>query len=355
MGAQVTVAQYDWQFHFASWQWLWVPAVLLLLYIITCNLAGGKITWRMPGFRFVINQQYLHPRYQLIKKLVDTKIAGAMGYFRWMRFVLIWLVIGLCFIAMAQPEWVRKHRQEPSKYRDIVFVVDTSISMIQRDYLLNGKRVDRMTLLKGVLSRFIDQLQGDNVSIVVYADSVYTLVPLTRDHNLARTMLSRVNIGMAGRSAALGNALAQAVHEAVQSKNSNRVLVLLTDATRLTGDINPDVAMELARQAGLHVYTVAIGARTVEASEKNISGLIYDPADTERLKKIAEYTGGKFYWAGDTRSLSKAIGDIELAERSQDKPKIKYIRQPLYQWPLLAAILLFSVLQLLVLRQRAAI
>ena len=306
----------------------------------------------MPGFRLIDNQQYLHPQYELIKKLVNVKNSGTIRYFRWLRFILIWLVISLSFMAMAQPEWIRKHLQESSKYRDIVFVVDTSISMMQRDYLLNEKRIDRMTLLKGILSRFIDRLKGDNISIVVYADSVYTLVPLTRDHHLARTMLSRVSVGIAGRSSALGDALAQAVHEAEQSINRNRVLVLLTDATRLTGGINSNVAMELARQAGLHVYTVAIGARTSEASEKKISGLIYDPADIERLKKIATHTGGHFYWAGDTRALSNAIRDIELAERSQDKPGIKYIRQPLYQWPLLAAIILFTVLQIPVLRQK---
>jgi Ca-activated chloride channel family protein len=153
----------------------------------------------------------------------------------------------------------------------------------------------------------------------------------------------------------MGNALAQAVYEAQQSSNRQRVLVLFTDATRLTGKINADVATEMARQAGLPVYTVAIGARTYEASEKRLSGLIYDPADIQKMKAIAQHTGGKFYWAGDTRTLGNAIKDIEQAERRQEKPRMLYLRQPLYQWPLLLAVVVFSLLQFVNLRQQAQI
>jgi Ca-activated chloride channel family protein len=345
----------DWQFQFAQWPWLLTPILLLLLYVLLQLFRRNRIRWQFPDATFSINQRYYHPHYAELKKIIHSRVRHQSGFITGLRTALVWIFISLCCVALARPEWVRQQLQEPEQYRDIVFVVDTSISMMQRDYLLQGQRVDRMTLLKGILSRFIDQLRGDNVSIVVYADSVYTLVPLTDDHELAKTMLARVHTGLAGRTSAMGNALAQAVHEAQQSTNRQRVLVLFTDATRLTGKISADVATEMARQAGLRVYTVAIGARTHEASEKRLSGLIYDPADIRKMEAIAQHTGGKFYWAGDTRTLGNAIKDIEQAERRQEQPRMLYLRQPLYQWPLLLAVLVFSLMQIFNLRQQAQI
>jgi len=349
------LVQQDWQFQFVQWHWLMVPACLLITLIFFKYIAGVSLQWKLPAGLSSVSQSFRHPRFELISALYGQSHLRQAGLMKWFRALLSWFMIALLFVALAQPEWVRKELQEPSKFRDIVFVVDTSVSMIQRDYLVKGQRVDRMTLLKGVLTRFIDQLKQDNVSVIVFADEAYTLVPLTRDHQLARTMLSRVQVGIAGRTSALGEALAQAVHEAEQSRNKERVLVLLTDATRLTGKIKADVAMELARQAGLHVYTVAIGARTYEASEKKPSGLIYDPADIDRLKLIAQHTGGKFYWAGSTDSLSNAIKDIEKSERSKEAPIVLYVRQSLYQWPLLLAIIMLTLLQVSSLFRRSAV
>ena len=355
MASSVDASEQLWFFQFAYVEWLLVPVVLMFLFLLNHYFSIVALRWRMPGYMEAVSHHYFHARFKLIRKLVDQKVEQTRQHSRSVQTIVLWLVIFLCCLALAQPQWIRKQLQKPHKYRDIVFIVDASVSMSQRDYILEGKRIDRMTLLKGMLSRFIDQLQGDNVSIVVYADSTYTLLPLTRDHVLAKKMLSRIEVGVAGRTSAMGNALTQAVQEAQKSTNSDRVLVLLTDGTRLTGEIHSDVAMEMARQAGLHIYTVAIGARTTDASEKKVSGLIYDPADTDRLKKIAEHTGGRFYWAGDARALSEAIYDIEQTESKTEKPRLLSIKKPLYQWPLLVAVLLFTWLQLNSLHKRGVV
>lgn len=344
MAAPLNMIEQDWQFQFAHWPWLLLPLIALSVYLGSRWWLDKLIRWRFPDAMITISQRYYHPRYALLKALTNRHTTQRQ-HVKWISVLLIWGFIIFCSLALAQPEWVRQQVHEPEQFRDIVFVVDTSVSMLQKDYVLDGERVDRMTLLKGILSRFIDQLKGNNISIVVYADAVYTLVPLTQDHQLAKSMLSRIHTGLAGRSSALGNALAQAVHESQQSQSRQRVVVLFTDATRLTGRIKSDVATEMARQAGLRIYTVAIGARTFEASEKQLAGLIYDPADIKKLEAIARHTDGKFYWAGDTRTLGNAITDIEKAESQQQNPQVIYVRQPLYYWPLLFALILFTIAQ----------
>ena len=63
-------------------------------------------------------------------------------------------VVASIAISLTEPVRIGERLPDPPQERDIVFIVDTSISMILRDYVLDGKRIDRMTLLKGVLDRF---------------------------------------------------------------------------------------------------------------------------------------------------------------------------------------------------------
>lgn len=341
-----------WQFQFSDPWWLVLPLVVVLLLFIIRLLFSNKIYFQLPHGLVYWQRSYYHPNTGLLARLINSRPAG-FKQTRPVYKLLLWL--GVCFIslALARPEWIREQWQQPVSYRDIVFVVDTSVSMMQRDYLADNQRVDRMSLLKGVLNRFINRLPDDNVSIIVYADDAYTLFPLTRDHDFARNMLARINTGLAGRSSALGKAIARAVYEIEQSAASQRLLILFTDATRLTGSIDTSVATEMARQAGIRIYTVGIGARTSDAAEETYAGLIYAPADVRRLQAIAQHTNGRFYWAGDTNTLNNAIQDINKLEAKAERVRTVKISEPLYQWPLLLAILCLSALQFSRLRNQS--
>jgi Ca-activated chloride channel family protein len=221
--------------------------------------------------------------------------------------------------------------------------------MTLRDYVMDGKRVDRMTLLKGVLDRFIQQLPGERIGIIVFGDAAYTLVPLTRDQSLLRRMLSRIQATMAGQYNNIGEAIALAIKQTQQQQQGQRrrVLVLLTDADKPTGAITPDSAAELARQAELPLYTVAIGATTKAAEEQRTTGLIYEPVDVAMLNSIATLTGARNYQANDARALEQAINDIAQHETNPRQAAPRYYREPLYLWPLLCAVIALIVLAML--------
>jgi len=91
---------------------------------------------------------------------------------------------------------------------------------------------------------------------------------------------------MAGRFNAIGDAIALAVKQATQINDKTgkinkrkRILVLLTDADQPTGEIEPDVAAQLAKNANLPLYTIAIGATSLAAEESRLGGLLYSPVD----------------------------------------------------------------------------
>jgi Ca-activated chloride channel family protein len=332
------------QFQFAHPEWLLlIPALLFLQFWIRRRLHRAL---RIPGTGDHKKPHYLHTRYHELASLVAADQKKTIRLFTHLRQVLLFLAFSLMIVALSQPVWMGKQLPDPPQDRDIMFVVDTSVNMTLRDYMVNNIRVDRMTLLKGVITRFIEQLHGEKLSIIVYGERAHTLTPFTRDHALVKHMLGRISTGLAGRSNAMGEALAHAVRQSETATENKRIIILFTDGSRPTGKIPPEAAMELARLKGIKIYTVGIGAGSNEASEKKYSGLVYNPVDIERLKLIAQHTGAKFYWAGDTQQLDLVIRDIERTERNQRKPEPRFIMHPLYSWPLLLGILLILALQI---------
>lgn len=257
--------------------------------------------------------------------------------------VITWLAMGLLVVALAQPERVGRKLPDPLPQRDIVFIVDTSVSMTLRDYIVEGQRVSRMTVVKGVLDEFVQNLKGSHLSVVVFGEHAYTYVPLTADHDFVRNMFSRMETTMAGRFNAIGDGVALAVRNSLEISGRHTVLVLLTDADRATGTITPENAALLARQAQLPLYTIAIGAATGAAEEKRTSGLIYQPVNLDLLSAMSEQTGAKSYRAGAALLLRDAISDIERREQRKVEQLPRFYREPLYSWLLIPALMLIGL------------
>jgi len=327
-------------------EWLWL---ILVLFIATLLLRMfARHVPRAGAIADNSNQRnvFVHPLMALLPGIRAGDNHSKI-------YLLLYMLTFFCLIAaMAEPVRIGEKRPAPPPERDIVFIVDTSVSMSLRDYMFNGQRIDRMSMLKGVLDRFIQQLEGDRLSIIVFGDAAYTLVPLTRDQGLLRRMIARIQTTMAGRFNNAGEAISLAVKQTqygiIPNKvKRHRVLVLLTDADGSTGSIKPEVAAELALQANTPLYSVAIGAISDAAEENRLTGLIYEPVDYSLLAAMSKKTGAKSYQAGNTQGLEQAINDINQHEINQREVAPRYYRQPLYILPLLCALGLLLVLSFL--------
>lgn len=327
-------------------EWLWlIPAVIISSIIL--NLIKNKFLTNSTPCSLADTSSknlLLHPLINTLDlNLKNRKLKSAFKPTYIFSFIFL-------VVALTQPVKVGKKLPDPPQERDIIFIVDTSVSMILRDYVLDGERIDRMSLLKGVLDNFIRELKGEKMSVIVFGDNAYTLVPLTSDQYLLRRMLSRVEATMAGRFNAIGNAIALAVKQATDNKkNSKRkkILVLLTDADQPTGDIDPVVAAMLAKKAQLPLYTIAIGATTIAADEQRLGGLLYSPVDLELINKLSNITGAKSYQAGNPNALESAVQAINLHETNIGSSQPQYFREAQYYWFTIIAFILFSTGQLL--------
>jgi Ca-activated chloride channel family protein len=322
-------------FLYPAWLWL-LPALLAL-----------TLMWRALGVRGEASSlatlsadhrlRFLHPLIHLLPQAALTRRASPL------QTLLLSLALCLLIVSLAEPVRIGERLPDAPRERDIVFMVDASVSMSLRDYVLDGQRIDRMTLLKAVLDRFVQQLPGERMAVIVFGDSAYTLVPLTRDHDLLRRQLARIETTVAGRFNAIGDAIALGVKQAEAQAERKRVLVLLTDADVPTGAIDPLAAAELARAANLPLYTIAIGATGIEAEEARTAGLIYQPVDAALLAALSQRTGARSYQASDAQALEQAIADISQHETNVRELPPRFVQEPLYHWPLLLALTLVSL------------
>lgn len=282
---------------------------------------------------------------------------------RWQR-LLYQISLVLLFLALSEPVIRGEEIPHPPPARDITFLVDASVAMGLRDYTVQTpsgeKRIDRLTLLKQQLSRMIKQLSGERMSLIVFGEHAYTLVPLTRDTNLLQQQVRRVQVTVAGRYQAIGEAIALGVqqakqsHQATQPRPNKRLLILLSPAQESTGDIDARAAAHLAHEEGIPLYTVIIGAETKAAEEQRSSGLLYDTANRSLLESLAHITGALSFTAGSEAGLQRVLDDIARRETTSLEIPPRHITTPLFFIPLGLALLLISLGQLITLRPAAA-
>jgi len=237
--------------------------------------------------------------------------ARATGAWPWLP-LLAWTL--LC-VAAARPQSLGPPSIPPATGRGMMLAVDLSGSMQEPDMTLGGSQVDRLTAAKAVLADFLDRRAGDRVGLIVFGDRAFVLAPLTADLQAVRDQLDVGVVGLAGQSTALGDAVALAVKRLRELPTHERVLVLLTDGVNTSGVIEPPKAAELARDAGVRIYTVAIGG----GDQQTLFGITLpsmgeDDVDEATLQRIADVTGGRFYRARDTDALARIYGEIDRLE-----------------------------------------
>lgn len=263
----------------------------------------------------------------------------------------LWVaLIAWCLLVLAamRPQWTGELIEVPVSGRELMLAVDLSGSMEQRDFVLRGKRVDRLTATKQVAGDFIERRIGDRLGLILFGERAYLQAPLTFDRETVKTLLLESAIGLAGKATAIGDAIGLAVKRLREREESHRILILLTDGANTAGVVDPVDAAQLARREGLKIYTIGVGAD--EIIERSLFGSrrINPSADLDEatLKAIADSTGGNYFRARDLDELEEIYALLDKLEPiEQDAMKFRP-KKSFYHWPLTAALLLGMLLAL---------
>lgn len=252
--------------------------------------------------------------------------------------VLVW---GLLVVAAMRPQSVDPARPLPASGRDLVIALDTSASMGAEDLSRPGLRISRLDAARELAAEFVGRRDGDRIGLVVFGSRAYLHTPLSFDLQAMQVALGDLRLELAGRETALGDAIALAVRRMREFGDSARVLVLLSDGASNAGAVTPEQALWIARREGVRIFTLGIGARQSKGMAREDHREI-DPSadlDEDRLRRIAEGTGGVYRRATDLASMAEFYRQIDALEpvRSATRADLRPVRE-WYPVPLAAAL-----------------
>ena len=287
-------------FEYPRLLWLLVVPALLVLHYIYLELAQ-----RHPHLRVSTSVPWL------VKK---TPVASAM---RHVPFALRIAAVTLIILAISRPRSADVLEKVDTEGIDIVLAMDVSTSMLARDFT-----PDRISASKDIAIEFIAQRPTDRMGIVVFAGESYTQCPLTTDRSALINMMKEVETGLIDDGTAIGNGLATAIARMKDSDAKSRVVILLTDGVNNSGEMSPQMAVEIAKTYGIRVYTIGVGREGMApypvmtpwgVEVRNLEVEI----DEELLQQIADETGGRYFRANDNTKLAEIYNEINQMETAR--------------------------------------
>jgi Ca-activated chloride channel family protein len=281
-----------------------------------------------------------------VARAVARSIRSRAGQWRWLLPII---AAALMVVGLARPRLAHGRTDMTSDGIDIMLGLDVSGSMQALDFKMDGQRVNRIDVVKSVVSKFVDERPDDRIGIVAFAGSPYLISPLTLDHDWLQQNLERVGVASVDDGTAIGSAIASGVNRLRESPAKSKVIILLTDGMNNAGKISPMAAAEAAKALGVKVYTIGVGVRgEAPMPMKDASGgtqLVMAKVDVDEktLQAVSALTGGEFYRATDTDSLKNIYEQINQLEKTTQVTQRFEHYQELFRWALFPAIALLGL------------
>ena len=255
------------------------------------------------------------------------------------------LAAALMIVGLARPQRGNSRTEVTANGIDIVLGLDVSGSMQALDFLVDGHRVNRIEVVKSVVSKFIEERPNDRIGLIAFAAAPYLVSPLTLDHDWLQQNLERVSTAVGNDDGtAIGSAIAAGVNRLRKTNAKSKVMILLTDGMNNTGKISPLAAAEAAKALGVKIYTIGVGVRGMAPipmkDQAGNTRLVMDRVDVDEktLQAVAGQTGGTFYRATDTDSLHKIYEQINRLEKTALTVQKFEHYDELYSWALIPCI-----------------
>ena len=136
--------------------------------------------------------------------------------------------------------------------------------------------------------------RADSVAVYTFSRNLSRAASLTRDHNEAINGLRR---SVAGDDTALYNALLLTLRDAAKVPG-RKVVIVFSNGPDNASMVAPDDVRAVAEDEGISIYTIS----TNEVNKDTIS--------SSALRRMAQRTGGKAYWARTWQKQVEAFESI---------------------------------------------
>jgi len=262
-------------------------------------------------------------------------LESVAGRSSWKRHLVAGLLLGtitLLCVAVARP---RLSLAATSDRATVVLVVDVSVSMNATDVAPS-----RLEAARAAITSFADKVPGRvKVGLVAFADDSVVVTTPTTDRKALKTGIASLTPGF---GTAIGDAVVRGV-ELVQLSTGENIpaagesvdgapldrgpplgaVVLLSDGSQTRGLLQPDDGARLAQQAGVPVYTIALGTLdgTVTINRGGNEIIVPVPPDRATLARIAETTGASTFEATDADGLGAVYDRLGRVVAQTSKPR----------------------------------
>jgi Ca-activated chloride channel family protein len=256
-------------------------------------------------------------------------------------------VLGAAF-ALARPRWGSGEQKVERKGVDVVFLVDSSLSMGALD-----TPPSRLFVAKSLVRRMVRDMPGNRVGLVQTEGDSVVLAPLTLDGGVIDLLLDAIDPGSLPTP---GTELAPGVETALrlfgEGGEKHRVLVIVSDGEDFGGGLDSELSR--LKESGVIVYALGVGTpqgttvpvpgSAAEVKRDQDGGVVISRLHEETLEKLARATGGDYLRATSAAAdPSRIVRRIDRLEKRTIESQSLSTLEERFQWPLALAALALLV------------
>ncbi|HWM94678.1 MAG TPA: VWA domain-containing protein [Thermoanaerobaculia bacterium] len=310
------------------WLLLLVPAAAGLAIALWRRRLAADEAWASRGLWDRLFPAYAPRRIALSVTFLTLAVAGAT-------------------LALARPRWGSGEQKVERKGVDVVFLVDSSLSMAARDV-----QPSRLFVAKALVRRMVRDLPGNRVGLVQTEGTGVVLAPLTLDGGILDLLLDTVEPGsLATPGTELAPGLETALRLFGEGGEKHRVLVVLSDGEDHGGGVQDRIAR--LKESGVVVHAFGVG--TTEGARVPVPGspdfkrdaegnLVKSALHEEVLEDLARATGGSYLRAASAAvDPAPVLRQIDRMEKRTMESQTLSTLEERFQWPLALAALALLV------------
>jgi len=240
---------------------------------------------------------------------------------------------------------------------DLMIALDVSNSMMAKD--IQPNRLEKSKLL---ISKLIDQLNGNRMGLVVFAGNAYLQMPLTSDASSAKLFLSTISpdlVPLQGTN--ISDALLLCNRSLNNQEQKYKSILLISD-----GEDHDDEALKTAkdlRKNGVIINTIGVGSpsgapiqdrATGEMKRDDQGNVILSKINEKELQDIASQTNGSYQLLNEADAAAKNI--IDQLEGMDKKPitDTTLTNYTSYYWIFILAAMILLVIDLFISEKKRA-
>jgi Ca-activated chloride channel homolog len=304
-------------FHFEN------PSAFQLFGLVIMLLAFAW--WRLERTRKMLTAAFGAARLSFLSQTVSWSR-------RKVKIVLQCLALAILIFSLARPQSGESRIKAKSEGLELAIAVDVSTSMMAEDV-----RPSRLGLVQQELSRLLNLLGGDKVSLTAFAGSAVLLSPLTTDKSALKMYIDSLSpYTVSTQGTEFKKALAEADGSLKRGGLDNegeaavtKVILIISDGEN-HDEKDLDIANKIAA-SGIRIYTLAVGTeKGAPIPLRNEHGenegfkrdknnqVVISQSTGASLQKLAEVGHGTFRYltfGGD--AIKALLADLSQLQRTQ--------------------------------------